>query len=238
MSLRSSFLALSWLAAPAAWAAHPLITEDTGTQGRGNWQLEFNAERVRAGNDQATVWQATLAYGLVDSVDLQVGIPYVGGAAANGKGDVAVDVKWRFWEREALSFGMMPGITLPTGDDGRGLGAGRATVGALLFASYEQDAWSAHAQAGYRYNENTLGERRDLTQYSASLWLKPLAALSLVGEVGLASARTPQTNAQQRFWTLGAIWSPRKDLDLDVGWRRGEGDLGDRAFGAGLTFRW
>jgi len=237
LSLRSSLLLLS-CAAPAAWAAHPLITEDTGTQGRGNWQLELNVERAREGNEQATLWQTTVSYGFAEAADLQVTLPYVAGALANGKGDLAIDVKWRFWERDALSLGMKPGATLPTGDDGRGLGAGRATLGALLFASYERDAWSVHAQGGYRYNQNTLGERRDLTQYSASLWLKPLEALRLVGELGLASARTPQTNAQQRFWTLGAIWSPRKDLDLDLGWRRGEGDLADRSFGAGVTLRW
>ena len=31
----------------AAQAAHPLVTDDTGTQGDGNWQLEVNTDHTR-----------------------------------------------------------------------------------------------------------------------------------------------------------------------------------------------
>lgn len=237
MFLRSSFLLLCF-AAPAAWAAHPLITEDTGTQGKGGWQLELSADRVRDGNEQATVSQMTLSYGFAETADLQVGIPYVGGSANNGKGDLAVEVKWRFWEREHLSLGVKPGVTLPTGDENRGLGQGRATYGALLFASYDPGAWAAHVQAGYRRNENSVGESRDLTQYSGSLWYRPVEALRLVGEVGWLRGSTPGAERYQRLFTLGVIWTPRKDLDLDLGWRRGQGELFDRVIGGGITFRW
>jgi len=40
------FLALLLFAGPS-WAAHPLITDDTGTQGKGNFQLEFNGQYDR-----------------------------------------------------------------------------------------------------------------------------------------------------------------------------------------------
>ena len=40
-------LFLVGLASFAARAVHPLITEDTGTQGQGGWQLEVNAEKTR-----------------------------------------------------------------------------------------------------------------------------------------------------------------------------------------------
>lgn len=33
---------LSLMAAGAVFAAHPLITDDTGTQGRGKFQIEVN----------------------------------------------------------------------------------------------------------------------------------------------------------------------------------------------------
>lgn len=42
------FAAVFLLAAPvSSWAAHPSITDDTGTQGAGKWQLELVAERTR-----------------------------------------------------------------------------------------------------------------------------------------------------------------------------------------------
>lgn len=64
-----------------ARAAHPLITEDTGLQGRGRWQLEVDAERPRDRTDGVTTRgfqpSATLTYGAADSVDLQLTVPYL-----------------------------------------------------------------------------------------------------------------------------------------------------------------
>ena len=37
------FVALLLIACPS-WAAHPLITDDTGTQGKGKFQLELNGQ--------------------------------------------------------------------------------------------------------------------------------------------------------------------------------------------------
>ena len=42
------------LAGASAWAAHPLITDDTGTQGTGHWQLEINTDQTRSRADGAT----------------------------------------------------------------------------------------------------------------------------------------------------------------------------------------
>ena len=67
-----------------SYAAHPLITDDTGTQGKGKFQLEVNGEynydketeegatTKETGGQTAT----TLSYGIVDSADLVLGIPY------------------------------------------------------------------------------------------------------------------------------------------------------------------
>jgi hypothetical protein len=37
------FSAILLIASPS-WAAHPLITDDTGTQGKGKFQLELNGQ--------------------------------------------------------------------------------------------------------------------------------------------------------------------------------------------------
>ncbi len=64
-SLTMSLLTVLSLA-PAAWAAQPLITDDTGTQGKGAQQLEWahSAERVVRGLDRsrslAGAWTYTL----------------------------------------------------------------------------------------------------------------------------------------------------------------------------------
>jgi hypothetical protein len=53
-----------------AMAAHPLNTDDPGTQGAGNNQLEFNSDHVTArdGSSQ-TVGDATYTRGLTDTLD-------------------------------------------------------------------------------------------------------------------------------------------------------------------------
>lgn len=219
--------------ATAAHAAHPLITEDTGTQGQGGWQLELNVERQRNAGASATQWGSTIAYGFVDNADLQVGLPYLAGEG-NGKGDVAIDVKWRFFQRDVLSLGLKPGVTLPTGDEERGLGTGRTTVGSLLILSYEPESWSFHTHAGYRHNRNSLGEPESLRHLSGSIWLKPSAQLKLVADLSTDSGG----GETLRQYVLGFIYSVTKDFDIDAGLRRTRAPATDRALLAGITLRW
>lgn len=124
MDRGSLVLAACVLAARGAHATHPLISEDTGTQGRGRWQLELNGERTRDRVDDATVQgkqaAAVLSYGFAENADLQAGLPYREDGTERGFGDASIDVKWRFYESGPLSLGLKPGVTLPTGRDERG----------------------------------------------------------------------------------------------------------------------
>src|SRR5688572_20953281 len=64
------------------WAAHPFITDDAGTQGAGNWQLELMGQRDRheaaAGGVQqssrSTLFNPVLTYGLLDNLDIAFGL--------------------------------------------------------------------------------------------------------------------------------------------------------------------
>jgi hypothetical protein len=80
------YFALLLISCPS-WAAHPLITDDTGTQGKGKFQLELNGQydwdkedkedgTVRSTGGQAA---ATLSYGIVENVDLILSMPYLWG---------------------------------------------------------------------------------------------------------------------------------------------------------------
>ena len=235
-SLQSRFLSILVLLAPPAWAAHPLITEDTGTQVAGHWQLEVNAERQKDGGRTRPVqWGDTLSYGFQDNAELQVGLPYVRGL---GKGDLAIDVKWRFHQEGAMSLGLKPGITLPTGNEQRGLGTGKATAGTLLILSYEPQGWAFHTHAGYRYNRNSVGDRESLLHYSAALWLKPTDRLKLVADLSFDTNPDRTSNTSLRQNVFGFIYSVTKDFDVDAGYRRGNSPAIDRALMAGITLRW
>ena len=67
-------IALTLLPATLAFAAHPLITEDTGTQGQGNRQLELTLEyghdEAADAEEDAADLAAVFSYGLRDNLDL------------------------------------------------------------------------------------------------------------------------------------------------------------------------
>jgi len=229
-----------------AHAAHPLITEDTGTQGKGRWQLEINAEDSRDRSDglpaRALQAAATLTYGAIDEVDLQITLPYLrqksGGTTAHGRLDTALDVKWRFYEDGALTFGLKPGVTLATGREDQGRGTGRSTWGSLLIFSYDRETWALHSHAGYRRNRNSVGQRESLGHLSAAVWLKPTPKLKVVLDASLDSNPGPSTNDLVRQAVVGIIYSATPDFDLDAGIRRANAAGIDRAFLVGATLRW
>ena len=73
--MRSSLLVLAagWLlAACAALAAHPLVTEDAGTQSAGNAELENGFSWTRDGDDRSFAFQPQLSWGLLPALDLIV----------------------------------------------------------------------------------------------------------------------------------------------------------------------
>jgi len=234
------FFALVLLIAsvPVARAAHPLITEDTGTQGKARWQLEaFGAEgRERATGAQLNEYAAVLSYGIVETADVQFGLPWQQ-RPGSGPGDASLDLKWRFFEKDALSLGLKPSITLPTGDEGEGRGTGRVTWGTLFILSYESGPLALHAHAGYRRNRNELGERESLRQIATAGTYR-LGEVRLVGELSRETNPVPGGRTA-RYTTLGAIWSVARDLDLDAGWRTGQGGaaVGD-VFLLGAAWRW
>ena len=131
-----------------AFASHPLITDDAGTQGKGKFQLEINGQYGHDKDDDGVVQSttpaaSTLTYGIIDSVDVIVGIPYEwlkvkdsqSTSSQSGISDVAVALKWRFYETDGFSFALKPGITLPTGDKDKQLGTGKVTYSAFIITT-------------------------------------------------------------------------------------------------------
>jgi len=236
--MRWMALGAGLLVASAADAAHPLITEDTGTQGKGGWQLEVNGERNKDDGVRGKAGAATLSYGFIDNADLQLTGSYLDTGAASGKGDSSIDLKWRFWESGALSLGLKPGITLPTGKDEQGLGTGKTTYGSLFILSYEPEGWSFHSHAGYRHGRNAQDQRKSLKHWSASLWLKPTDRLKLVSDFSWDTNPDPASDTKVRQRVFGVIYSFSKTFDADIGIRRGNEPAVDRAVMAEITVRW
>jgi hypothetical protein len=147
-----------------ALGAHPLVSDDTGTQGKGKTQIEITGQYDRGDEEglKTEIWEAkaTLIYGLFAPVDLILEAPYNWISTKNderitqdGFADLLVALKWRFFEQNGLSFAIKPAVTLPTGDEEKGLGNGRASYGFGFITTYAKDSWAFHLNLGVTHND-------------------------------------------------------------------------------------
>jgi len=235
----------------SGYAAHPLITEDTGTQGQGKSQLEFTSEHatIRQGgaNQQLALTTAALSYGATENLDVILTLPYLrlGQSAANntpgasGLTDPGFDVKWRFYKSEKLSLAFKPGVTFPAGDDTRNLGTGKYTWSAYFTASYETAPWTWHLHLGHVHHNNTFSERLDIWHASAAVVRQLGDRLKLILDTGIDTNTDRSARSDPVFLITGLIYSPRPDFDIDLGYKLESADSWRaRTLLAGLTLRW
>ena len=242
------FTLLAW-APLAAQAALPLVTDDTGTQGDGNWQLEVNTDHTRTRDAGVTAWErqlnTTVTRGVADNLDVAANLPLLrnsvaGEGAQSGVGDVTVQAKWRLYDNEkGWSLGLRPAATLPTGSSSKGLGNGRATASVTLISNLEAGDWSWLANAGYTYNDNKFGDRKHLWAASTAVLFKASEQWTLAADIGASRGAEPGGRRTEKFALLGAIFHVNDKTDLDIGWRRSLGSKPvSNTVGVGLALRW
>jgi hypothetical protein len=232
---------LLWSA--AAFAAHPLITDDTGTQGKGKMQLEINGETGydKEKEDGVTIKAreseiaAAFSYGIRDNIDIVIGLPYVWieekedgeiTADENGISDVSLEVKWMFYENGGLSLALKPGITLPAGDEEKGLGSGRMSYSITFIATKEMEPWAFHLNLAYIRNEYKLDEDKDANR--KDIWHASLASeveiinnLKAVANIGIEKNPDKESDVDPAFIIAGIIYSFNENLDIDFGVKGG-----------------
>lgn len=250
-------------------AGPPYITDDTGTQGRGNWQLELVGEHIHHDRTassggvlveqkrEVTAFGPVLTYGVVENVDIAFGLGRLrdriteNGVVvldAEGTSDSVLEVKWRFYERDGLSFAVKPGLVLPTGDENRGLGTGEISWGVNGILTFENGSWTwlanlAYTEARFKRPDDVQANHRHLWRLSGGFGYQLHETLKLAAEAGIRTNPAkddpflPGNNGH--FVMLGVIYSPTENVDIAVGIRKnaneGESDTG---YPFGVTFRW
>ncbi|MDI6761874.1 MAG: transporter [Thermodesulfobacteriota bacterium] len=220
-----------------SFAAHPLITDDAGTQGKGKFQVELNGEYGREkehGLREGTFEISSIfSYGLLDHLDVVLSVPYQfirtkeegeGGWVTNrenGFSDISFEVKWRFYEIEGFSFALKPGITLPAGNERKGLGAGRVTYSFHSIVTKEIGPLAFHANFGYFRNENKVNERKDLWHVSLATEVEVVKDLKIVGNIGMERNPEKDSHRNPAFLLGGVIYSVTENLVLDFGVKYG-----------------
>lgn len=250
-----SLITIQFSLSTVSHAAHPLITDDTGTQGKGRFQVELNSEITyekektngvttkETGGEIATI----ISYGIIDNIDVILGLPYQWFKVKedgdvkekeDGISDMSLELKWRFFEHDGLSLAMKPGITIPTGDEDKGLGTGKITYSLFFITTKEIEPWAFHLNLGYMRNENKLDERKDLWHASLAGEFKVIKALKAVANIGIERNPDKDSNTHPAFILGGFIYSATDDFDIDIGIKGGlnKPEI-DRSILAGITLR-
>jgi hypothetical protein len=231
-------------------AAHPLISEDTHTQGQGNYQLELTADRGRddAGGTRTETLRtaATLSYGIREDTDLiivwlQQRVSTDTGSDSvteSGRGDVALNLKWRFLEKAIFSYAVKLGVVIPTGDEAKGLGSGETGYDLQFVTGLDMKSWGGDLHFGYAQNRNIANERQNLWHASVDVWGNLSDESLLALDVGMDRNPDKASETSPAYAILGLIYSARKNLDLYVGIKKGiTGPAIDFSLLGGITFR-
>jgi hypothetical protein len=245
---RSAALIFSLACAARAFAAHPLHSEDTGTQGAGKFELELGNSWTRSGGDRVYEFGPQLAYGVLPNLDgivlpTWIALRSAGDGStrtARGAGDTAIDIKWRFYEAGRLSLATRAGIGVPTGSASRGLGAGRATYHVLGAASIDAAPLAFHGNLGYTRAAADALKRRDLFHASTAGVVKLEGGWQLLlYDIAVDSNEERSRSVAPASIRFGAIYTLRERCDVDVGYQARLNNAAPAgAWLAGLTARW
>src|SRR5690606_23339976 len=209
-----------------AAALQPLVTEDTGTQGRGGNQIEIalDRERVRNPGERTTqhTWKGVYTRGLTDTLDgyVEASRARIRGSDTDGAGggNPALGIKWRFWESapHGLSLGIKPELQLgaSTAAERKGLASGRAGMSATLVLTQETSFGAVHANLAaarvrYELAESREANRRTRYRLSVAPVVELAPAWMVALDVGVVTNPDRARRARMGYVELGTIWTPR-----------------------------
>jgi hypothetical protein len=151
-----------------AWGGPPFVTDDPEPVEFQHWEVYLFSTYAHSQNfDFATAPGVEVNYGVIPEVQLHLIAPAAyaregdGGSAKYGYGDTELGAKYRFIkETDTLPMvGVFPLLELPTGDERRGLGNGRAQVFLPVWLQKSWGPWTTYGGGGFWYNHG--GDRRN-----------------------------------------------------------------------------
>ncbi|NTU53157.1 MAG: transporter [Chlorobiaceae bacterium] len=240
------------------FAAMPLQTDDTGTQGKGQGQIELGMEffgdreviNTIACRSTGGAASGTLTYGLSEKIDLVTELPWewykdqeegTPVASESGLGDIAVQLKWRFYENSdaGFSLALKPGITIPTGNENKGLGTGKVTGEVTLIATHEAELAAMHFNLGYSHNESRPETaNKNIWRASIGAEINVTDKLKGVSDIGIETNEEKNAGTHPAYLLCGIIYGLNDAVDLDLGIRGGLNKAEtDTTFLAGVTTR-
>jgi len=212
------------LAATAAWAGPPFLTDDPEIPPPHGWEINvpFILERTRGETDmEAPLFDINYGmpamYGL-PHVQLKLEIPVEvvskdGGSTEAGEGDMLLGVKWPFLEEQGWRpiVGIYPQLLVPTGDHSRGLGEGRPAYVLPVLAEKHWGEWTAYGNVGYVVQ--TADDERNYWYEGVSINREVNDSLELGGEI-TENSPPPTEGYSNLAFNLGGTWKINEHFNL------------------------
>lgn len=227
---KTLLLAALALAAQPALADHPLISEDADLAGKGHWQIQLHGERARdresGSTTRTTETELELTYGIREDADIKIALPYVrevtDGDVVEGRSDLSVAYKWRFYEADRFRLIAKPALSFATGRDELGLGTGRTSWGIDLVGLYElSDKVELLGDLRYERNRNRIGEREPIWHVSAAVLFQATAQLKLTADIAQETNPDPGAHSPVRELAVGGIYEVTEVVEVGLGLKKG-----------------
>ena len=204
-------LLVSVVVATAAQAGPPYVTDDPETPPLHGWEINIPLSlEHETGESVIEAPVLDINYGLTSNVQLMVEFAFLhatlgGNRTEHGLSDTGVGVKWRFLEEDpqAPQIAVYPRVVIPTGDNRRGLGEGKASYVFPLVAQKSWGAWTVFGNLG-GVLQNRPGSR--------DFWFQGLVLVREVSpslELGLEEYGNSPTDRDERTsigFNVGGIW--------------------------------
>jgi hypothetical protein len=221
-----------------AQAYFPFVTDDTGTQGTGGQQFEFdysfNKERgdvldedgriIDSVSGNSNAFPVTYTYGLSEDLDIFIGVARQV-SPVSGWQNTEIGLKWVFAgdQTEGWSAALKPTIIIPVTQTMQDSGLGNASLnGSInLIASHLSDSHEVHFNLGYTSNRFVSNSASD--NQRSNLWnisIAPIIVLNPNWKLGLdvGFQTNPDYNSgYQAFGGIGVQYAPVKNLQIGLG---------------------
>jgi hypothetical protein len=219
------------------------LSEDTGTQGTGNYELELGYNYAQQAGDQSSLFQPQLSWGVAPTFDAIVQPSVITDLTSAGRltgiGDTNLDFKWRFLSTTPWSMGVRAGLELPTAREGLGLPRRNVSPHGILVATGDFTPVTLGLNAGYGVAPADPTHRGNLYHLSGSATYEIRQKLVFLTETSFDTNSDQALGGRYAAIALaGLIYTIRPGLDIDAGFRgriNGTGPVQQVLLG--LTFR-
>ncbi len=234
-------MAVCVLLPAAVEAVRPLDTEDTGVLEPGSSEVETSLDLARRHAESTFGTHVVVSHGVLPHLEARVetgvaALDRPGHGASAGPADSLIGFKFRLRDDSTRGPGVLlaAAVSLPTGDEDRGLGDGDPAVLALIALSHALGPVTLTANAGYVWS--VAGRAGDTVLAALAAEYRLGAGWTLVGElVGTLGVGEQPDRLVSR---VGAAWQVNPHIRLDAAAAtaigRGSDDL---LVTVGATFR-